>query len=96
MTLEEYEAMMAEKRAGLNKAAATREVDPESLKGLKALTKVGRALGWGWGWMGWAGRAWRGNAVGWAGARSPCDGLACCLPAASTPAECWALCSRLG
>jgi hypothetical protein len=58
--------MMAEKRAGLNKAAAAREVDPESLKGLKALTKVRSSRR--------GGRAGCACMEGWAAAMGACAG----------------------
>lgn len=40
MSLEEYEALMAEKKKALNKSAEAKNVDPNAeLKGLKVFTK---------------------------------------------------------
>jgi plasminogen activator inhibitor 1 RNA-binding protein len=39
MSLEEYEAVMAEKKAALNKARAERKVDASEFAGLKAVVK---------------------------------------------------------
>ena len=47
MTLEEYEAVLAEKRAGLNKTTAPAfKADKAQFKGMKAHEKVRRAALW--------------------------------------------------
>jgi hypothetical protein len=60
MSLDEYEVLLAERKAALNKKAATRTVDISEFANLKAVNKdeeeeenplgVSAALGAEWGW----------------------------------------------